>query len=247
MCSRYAFVPDSAAWADFRAVLAEIADELLALPALPRLAPTDRVPVVIQQPGAPPQLIHARWGFIPHWWSKPELPRLSFNARSEEAADKPMWRDALRATRCLIPATTWYEWQHLHGATAAGRRPAVQKIPHGLQPRPGADGAARGFMFAGLWSLWQIKGSDAITSRTAGMARPAGVIGSGPFIEPMATCVILTTAASAEVEAVHGRMPVVLAPAAWRAWLDPGMTDSAAALALLREHCVRAVFAVAVK
>ncbi len=225
MCSRYAFVPDRAAWADFRAVLAEIAEDLLALPAAPRLAPTDRVPIVIQQPGTPAQLIHARWGFIPHWWNKPELPRLSFNARSEEAANKPMWRDALRATRCLIPATTWYEWQHLHGATAAGRRPAVQKIPHGLQPRPGADGATRGFMFAGLWSLWRAR-EDA---------------------EPMATCVILTTAASAEVEAVHDRMPVVLAPAAWRAWLDPGITDPAAALALLREHAVRAVFAVAVK
>jgi putative SOS response-associated peptidase YedK len=237
VCSRYAFVPDSAAWADFRAALAKIADDLLALPAQPKIAPTDRAPIVIQQPGTPAQLIHARWGFIPHWWSKPELPRLSFNARSEEAAGKPMWRDALRATRCLIPATTWYEWQHLHGA----------KIPHGLQPRPGVDGAARGFMFAGLWSLWQIKGSDPITLRRAGIARRAGVIGSDPFIEPMATCVILTTAASADVAGVHDRMPVVLAPAAWRAWLDPAMTDSAAALALLREHTVRAVFAVAVK
>ena len=214
MCSRYAFIPEPAAWADFRAVLAEVADELLALPAMPKLAPTDRVPIVVQQPGTPPQVIHARWGFIPHWWSKPELPRLSFNARSEEAAGKPMWRDALRATRCLIPATTWFEWQHLHGA----------KIPHGLQPIPGAGGA-RGFMFAGLWSLWRAR-KDA---------------------EPTATCVILTMAASAEVEAVHDRMPVVLAPAAWRAWLDPAMTDSAAALALAREHAVRAVFAVAVK
>ena len=215
MCSRYAFVPDSAAWADFRAVLAEIAEELLALPALPKIAPTDRAPVVIQQPGAPPQLIHARWGFIPHWWSKAELPRTAFNARSEEAAGKPMWRDALRATRCLIPATTWYEWQHLHGA----------KIPHGLQPQAGADGSLRGFMFAGLWSLWRPR-KDA---------------------EPIATCTILTMAATPDVEKVHDRMPVVLAPAAWRAWLDPAMTDSAAALALWREHAVRAVFAVAVK
>jgi len=189
MCSRYAFVPDGAAWADFRAVLAEIAEELLALPALPKIAPTDRAPIVIRQPGSPPQLIQARWGFIPHWWSKTELPRTAFNARSEEAANKPMWRDALRATRCLIPATTWYEWQHLQGATAAGRRPAIQKVPHSLQPRPGAG----------------------------------------------------------DVEKVHDRMPVVLAPAAWRAWLDPAMTESAAALALLREHAVRAVFAVAVK
>jgi len=210
MCSRYAFIPDSAAWADFRAVLGEIAGELLALQAQPKLAPTDRVPIVIQQPGAPPQLIHARWGFIPHWWSKPELPRLAFNARSEEAATKPMWRDALRTTRCLIPATTWYEWQHLHGA----------KIPHSLTP-----GDGRGFMFAGLWSLWR--------------ARREG--------DPMATCVILTTAASEAVASVHDRMPVVLAPAAWGAWLDPQAQDPAAALALVRDHAVRAVFAVAVR
>ena len=202
MCSRYAFVPDSAAWADFRAVLGEIAEELLALQAQPKLSPTDRVPIVVQQPGVPPQLIHARWGFIPHWWSKPELPRLSFNARSEEAATKPMWRDALRTTRCLIPATTWYEWQHLHGA----------KIPHSLTPGNGG-----GFMFAGLWSLWRARRDT----------------------EPMATCVILTTAASAEVVSVHDRMPVVLAPSAWRAWLDPQVQDPASVLKAFFEFHAR--------
>lgn len=210
MCSRYAFVPDSAAWADYRAALGALAEELLALAASPKLAPTDRVPIVVQQPGSPPQLVHARWGFIPHWWSKPELPRLSFNARSEEAAAKPMWRDALRSARCLIPATTWFEWQHLHGA----------KLPHALTPDDG-----RGFMFAGLWSLWRSR-KDA---------------------EPQPTCVILTTEASTPVRSVHERMPVVLAPAAWAAWLDPAQTDGGAVLALLREHTVRAVTAIAVR
>ena len=210
MCSRYAFVPDGAAWADYRAALGALAEELLALAAAPKLAPTDRVPIVVQQPGSPPQLLHARWGFIPHWWSKPELPRLCFNARSEEAAAKPMWRDALRASRCLVPATTWFEWQHLHGA----------KLPHALTPDDG-----RGFMFAGLWSLWRSR-KDA---------------------DPMTTCVILTAEASTPVRAVHERMPVVLAPAAWGAWLDPALTDGAAALELLRANTVRAVTAVAVR
>ncbi len=210
MCSRYAFVPDSAAWADLRAVLGALAEELLALAAAPKLAPTDRVPIIVQQPGSPPQLLHARWGFIPHWWSRPELPRLSFNARSEEAAGKPMWRDALRASRCLVPATTWFEWQHLHGA----------KLPHALTPDDG-----RGFMFAGLWSLWRSR-QDAAS---------------------MATCVILTTESSEKVRSVHERMPVVLAPAAWTAWLDPAMTDGARALELLRANTVRAITAVAVR
>ena len=191
-------------------MLGALAGELLALAAQPKLAPTDRVPIVVQQPGSPPQLVHARWGFIPHWWSKPELPRLSFNARSEEAAGKPMWRDALRSSRCLIPATTWFEWQHAHGA----------KIPHALAPNDG-----RGFMFAGLWSLWRSR-------------REA---------EPMTTCVILTTGASDAVASVHDRMPVVLAPSAWAAWLDPQLTDGAKALELLRANTVRAVTAVSVR
>jgi putative SOS response-associated peptidase YedK len=206
MCSRYAFVPESHAWGDLRATLGALADELLALPARPKLAPTDPVPIVVQQPGAPPQLVQARWRFIPHWWTKAELPRLTFNARSEEAATKPMWRDALRRARCLIPATSWYEWQKAQGV----------KIPHTLRSEDG-----RAFMFAGLWSLWR--------SRAAA--------------EAVATCVILTMPASPAVAHVHDRMPVVLAPDAWSAWLDPGMTEPARALEMLQRHAVRAVVA----
>jgi putative SOS response-associated peptidase YedK len=209
MCSRYAFVPEAAAWVDFRAVLGALAEELLALPARPRLAPTDTVAVLVQEPGGPPRVIHARWGFVPHWWSRPELPRLCFNARSEEAAAKPMWRDALRRTRCLIPATSWTEWQKAQGV----------KIPHRLAPRDG-----RGFMFAGLWSAW----------------RPR------PDAEAVATCVILTTAASPGLAHLHERMPVVLAPEACARWLDPEMTEGARALALLREHLVAGLAAVTV-
>ena len=42
-------------------------------------------------------------------------------------------------------------------------------------------------------------------------------------------------------------VPVVLAPAAWGAWLDPAMIDGAAALELLRANTIRAVTAVAVR
>ena len=47
-----------------------------------------------------------RWWLIPYWWSKPlkELPT-AFNARAEELAAKPMWRDAFKTSRCLVPAT----------------------------------------------------------------------------------------------------------------------------------------------
>lgn len=54
-----------------------------------------------------------RWQLIPHWAR--EIPRnvSSFNAKSEEAHEKPFFRDAFRrAQRCLIPATTFFEWKH---------------------------------------------------------------------------------------------------------------------------------------
>jgi len=216
MCSRYEFVPEERAWVDFRAVLGGLAAEILALQARPRLAPTDRVPIVVQQPGLPPQVIEARWGFIPYWWKKPVAPKLTFNARSEEAATKPMWRDALRRQRCLIPATSWTEWQN---ARAPAPAKAGVKIPHRL-----ALHSARGFMFAGLWSLWRAR----------------------PEAEARATCVILTMAASPGITHVHDRMPVVLAPEAWSAWLDPLATEPAAALELVKKHAVGGVVATTV-
>lgn len=215
MCSRYAFVPESHAWIDFRTALGALAEELLAQPPRPRIAPTDLAPIVVQSPGGKPQVMQARWGFIPHWWRKAELPKLAFNARSEEAATKPMWKDAIRNSRCLIPATHWHEWQKAR-AGEAGKKGL--KIPHTLGLDP-----ARGFMFAGLWSLWR--------------ARPTSA--------EAATCVILTMPASPGIAHVHDRMPVVLAPEAWQHWLDPSLTDAARALEILQRHSVRAVSAYA--
>ncbi len=55
------------------------------------------------------------------------------------------------------------------------------------------------FAMAGLWEGWR-----------------------GEGMEPLGTFAILTTEASEELREIHGRMPVVLPPDAWEAWLDPG-------------------------
>lgn len=47
------------------------------------------------------------------------------------------------------------------------------------------------------------------------------------------TCTILTTAADDIVAPVHHRMPVVLSPASWDAWLDPDLDDRDAVEGLL--------------
>lgn len=81
-----------------------------------------------------------RWGLIPSWWKKPvkDLPS-TINARGETVAEKPMFRSAYKRSRCLIPASGFYEWQRIDGA----------KQPYYVSM---ADGSP--MTFAGLWEVW---------------------------------------------------------------------------------------------
>ena len=70
-----------------------------------------------------------------------------------------------------------------------------------------ADGEP--FALAGLWARW----------------RPRG---SGASSEPLDSCTIITTDSNALVAPIHDRMPVILPPEAFAAWLDPHGHDAAA-------------------
>jgi putative SOS response-associated peptidase YedK len=61
------------------------------------------------------------------------------NARSETAATKPAFCDALKFRRCLIPADGFYEWQKVGKA----------KQPYCFEVNRGEL-----FSFAGLWETW---------------------------------------------------------------------------------------------
>jgi putative SOS response-associated peptidase YedK len=61
----------------------------------------------------------------------------------------------------------------------------------------------RCFAIAGLWESWRDP--------------------EGANIE---TCTLLTTAANAKLRAVHDRMPVIVDPADYAAWLDPRLGDA---------------------
>jgi putative SOS response-associated peptidase YedK len=90
------------------------------LPPRYNICPTDPVDVVTERDGNR-DFVRMRWGLVPSWWPKPlkELKAATFNARTETVADKPFFRDAFRRTRCLIPASGYYEWQD----TATGKQP----------------------------------------------------------------------------------------------------------------------------
>lgn len=75
------------------------------------VAPAADVPVLRQDKEGQLVLASARWGLVPHWWTQARPPRFNHNARLEEAAAKPMWRDSLRRWRCIFPVVGWYEWR----------------------------------------------------------------------------------------------------------------------------------------
>lgn len=164
--------------------------------------PTTNVPILRRAHDAPEvtELTEARWGMIPHWWSKPKMPTSTINSRSEEAAIKPMWRDAYRNARCLIPAVGWYEWREQERADPATGEVKKYKQPYYLRVAEW-DGPV---CFAGLMSWWKPEGG-----------------------EGRLTCAIMTRAPSPSAAQVHDRMPVILRDEAHAEWLDEEVKDAA--------------------
>jgi putative SOS response-associated peptidase YedK len=74
-----------------------------------------------------------------------------------------------------------------------------QKQPWYIQ-RP--DGEP--FAFAGLWETWR---------------------GPDRSDDPLRTCTILTGPANDKMAEIHDRMPIMLPPSSWEAWLDPTIDD----------------------
>ena len=105
------------------------------------VAPTQSVPVIRQNPKEPVrQLSLMRWGLIPSWAKDASGAARMINARSETAATKPAFRDALKSCRCLIPADGFYEWAR----TGKGKRPYCFEVNGGEL-----------FAFAGIWDRWK--------------------------------------------------------------------------------------------
>ena len=160
------------------------------------VAPSQNV-AVVRASEAGRRLSMLRWGLIPVWAKDAAIGHKLINARSETAAQKPSFRSAYRHRRCLVPADGFYEWRRSGGA----RQPWLI----GLR-----DGAP--MMFAGLWESWTVP-------EGAALAGPLAERSPGDAVE---TCTILTTAANGTVAPVHGRMPVILPPDDWDAWLAGG-------------------------
>ena len=118
-----------------------------------------------------------RWGLVPFWAKDPRIGRRTINARAETLADKPAFRAAFRARRCLVP----------------GRRVLRVDRPRGnRQPLNIHRSDGHPLALAGLWEFHAEFGP---------------------------TFTIVTTAPNAYMAAFHHRMPAILEPRDWDAWL----------------------------
>ena len=105
------------------------------------IKPTEELYVVTQD-----QITTASWGMIAPW-SKSSSEALksqskAINARSETVHEKPTFKNAFRRSRCLVPATGYYEW-----ATELGEYKPRQPIYVSRD-----DGQL--LAFAGIYDRW---------------------------------------------------------------------------------------------
>ena len=76
--------------------------------------------------------------------------------------------------------------------------------------------SAEPFAFAGLWEIWRDEAEKEYPS-----------------------CTIITTAASNSIRDIHGRMPVILKPETYDAWLNPQNQDINQLNSILQERHIR--------
>lgn len=115
MCCRYYFADKEK---ELREIAAEAAKSPLArkfmLAATPlmtsgEIRPTNVVPVIAPGKNGQKAVFPMRWGF--------QIPghSLVVNARVETGSEKQTFREAWQRHRCIIPASWYFEWEHLVG------------------------------------------------------------------------------------------------------------------------------------
>jgi putative SOS response-associated peptidase YedK len=148
------------------------------------------------------------WGLVPSWAKDRSIGSRLINARVESVAEKPAFRKAFAARRCLLPADGFYEWYTPDGHDSdtprgSGGKGRVKKQPFFLHRRDGGL-----LVMAGLYEIWR----DPQRDREDDDAW-------------LRTCTVITTAATDAAGHIHDRMPMVVRPDAIDAWLDPTLTD----------------------
>jgi putative SOS response-associated peptidase YedK len=168
------------------------------------IAPTDPAPVVRRSRSKDERVVElARWGLVPPWAGDPAIGTRMINARIETVSTSRSYKRAFTSRRALVPADGWYEWRKLPGG---GKQPYYFTRPGGV-------------VFAGLWETWYMDVPKALEKSNRGDLH-------------LMTFTIITCPAMGEaIETIHDRMPYVLPPERYAAWLGEEDVDESELLA----------------
>ncbi|MEL6100332.1 MAG: SOS response-associated peptidase [Pseudomonadota bacterium] len=174
----------------------------------PAIFPKGAAPVVRLNDTGERELVEMAWGFLTPAFStkagNPIKPKAWNNARDDKVLKSGLWKGSFQERRCLIPVSSFHE--------SKGRQPATDYW-FGLHAENPEDRPP--FAVAGLWRIVQSELRSASSHEL--------------------THTMVTTEANDMIRPIHakGRMPVILDPENYDAWLS-GSTDDA--LALLRPY-----------
>jgi putative SOS response-associated peptidase YedK len=216
MCGRYA---TSASPQDLMEEF-EVDDVFDGLPAPDyNVAPTVAVPAIFERRVRDSGEVRRRlaplvWGLVPSWAKDASIGSRMINARLETVAEKPAFRRAFSARRCLLPADGFYEWYAADppaGSPIGRSRAKPRKQPFFIHR---ADGGL--LVMAGIYEIWRDPRKDPSNEEAW-----------------LRTCSVITTEATDAAGHIHDRMPMVITREAIDDWLDPAITDPQQALELL--------------
>ena len=184
------------------------------------VAPTTFQPVIrLDGEHRERELVLMRWGLVP-WFAKSakDFGYSTINAKAETLETSRMYAGPLERRRCLVPADGFYEWKvvgetapaeesratGLFGEAAAAVKKRAKKAVVEKQPYVFTLKTGEPLAFAGLWERWRDPGH--------------------PEAAPLETYTIITTEPKELTAAVHTRMPAILRPRDYAAWLlsEPG-------------------------
>ncbi len=190
MCGRY-YIETESDLIEIRKIFAELSDRYFEQPVLKQLKggeifPTQVAPVI--RPMATEDGIKLLPDLMQ--WGLPGQSLL-INARSETAAVKPAFREAILHRRILVPATAFFEWQ---------KQPSVSALQKSVKTK------------------FQLSRQAEPVFYMAGIYLPIPP-DQNPYQLP-GQFVILTSPANKSLTAIHDRMPLVLPRNLLRPWLQ---------------------------
>jgi len=108
------------------------------------------------------KLNYMRWGLVPSWAKDIKIGVKMINARAETILEKASFRSAFARRRCLVPATSFFEWKK-----------GEAKTPYVIRLAGGGI-----FSMAGIWEEWKdpagnnLKSFSIITTEANNLMKP---------------------------------------------------------------------------